>query len=181
MSQRTPQASPPTDEELAAFQRLTLGLVGMALRSLDAVRGAVSLPQLRLLLVVSEAGRPPSSHVADALAISRSAVTHAADKLHAAGYLRRVDDPANRRIVALELTASGRALVDSVLAWRRAELTRVVGQLGAGERRAILGGVTRFAEALAGPADQQAQPADHPAQHADQPEHRADQQGQHSR
>lgn len=143
-----PQEAAPTAEELATYQRLTLGLVGMALRSLDSVRGEVTLPQLRMLLIVGEAGRSPSARIAEALALSPSAVSHAADKLQAAGYLARVDDPSNRRIVALEITDAGRTLVDSVLAWRRVELTTVLGRLEPGERGAVVSGLNRFAEAM---------------------------------
>lgn len=146
-----------TADELASIQRLILGLVGLALRSLDALKGDVTLPQLRLLLVLGDAGRAPSSRVAAALGISPSAVSHAADRLQTAGHLRRVDDPGNRRIVALELTDSGRALVDSVLAWRRAELTQVLGRLDPAERGTVLTGVIRLADALT------AEPIPHPA------------------
>lgn len=142
----------PTGDELATFQRLTLGLVGVALRSLDAIRGELSLHQLRLLLIVAERGRPRCSEVADALAVSASAVTHAADRLVDAGYLERVADPANRRVVELGLTGAGDDLVDSVLAWRRAELGRVLGRLDPGERTEVLHGLSRFTTALTEPA-----------------------------
>lgn len=148
-----------TVDELAGIQRLTLALVGLALRSLDAVKGDVTLPQLRLLLVLGDAGVAPSSRVAAALGISPSAVSHAADRLAAAGHLRRVDDPANRRIVALELTGSGRALVDSVLAWRRAELSQILDRLDPAERSTVLTGVLRLADALTAEPTPQPAPA----------------------
>lgn len=129
------QANAPTDgtpvseEELRAFEMATRDLVGVALRSLSALGGIVSLPQFRLLLVLYERGRLPSTQAADALGLVGSSVTRLADRLVAAGYVVRGSDPTNRSVVTLDLTRSGRALVRKAIARRRAELSRVLAQM----------------------------------------------------
>ncbi|MFC1419095.1 MarR family winged helix-turn-helix transcriptional regulator [Streptacidiphilus cavernicola] len=116
----------PTDEEIQAFQRGTRDLIGVALHSLDAAGGEVSLPQLRMLLALGDLGRCPSSRAAKALGLSASSITRLADRLAASGHLLRGSDPHSRSVVTLELSPKGRALVDRVLAWRHDELERLL-------------------------------------------------------
>ena len=125
------------DDEVAALQTATRDLVAVALRSLDVLEGAVSLPQFRVLNVLHELGRVPSSRVAAALGIGASSVTRLADRLVAAGHLHRGQDPNNRSVVTLELTPSGQTLVDKVTSWRRTELSRILGQLGEADRASL--------------------------------------------
>ncbi|WP_042404845.1 MarR family winged helix-turn-helix transcriptional regulator [Streptacidiphilus carbonis] len=116
----------PTDEELHAFQRGTRDLIGIALHSLDAAGGAVSLPQMRVLLALGDLGRCPSSRLARTLGLGASSVTRLADRLVASGHLVRGGDSHHRSVVTLELSESGRELVERVLAWRHDELARLL-------------------------------------------------------
>jgi DNA-binding MarR family transcriptional regulator len=115
--------------ELRAFEIATRDLAGLALRSIDQVGDEISLPQFRLLLVVCEQGPCSSNAVARAMGLAPSSVTRLGDRLTTAGYLVRGDDPANRSIVTLELTRSGRALVKKVMARRRRELANLLAHL----------------------------------------------------
>lgn len=121
-------------DELAAFEVATRDLVGLALRSVEALE--VSLSQFRLLLVLHERGPSSSTQCAQALGVLGSSVTRLADRLHASGHLVRVGDPANRSVVALELTDSGRRLVRQVSSRRRRELRRVLDRLDPVQRAA---------------------------------------------
>lgn len=134
-------AADPTPAEIAAFQTAARDLVGVALRSLDALDGQVSLPQFRLLLAVNDLGRAPSSQVAQALGLGASSVTRLADRLHASGHLVRGADAGHRSVVTLELSARGRELVTQVLARRRQELERILGQLEPEQRAATAAGL----------------------------------------
>src|SRR5690606_34265966 len=121
--------TPVSEEELRAFERATRDLVGVALRSLSALGGIVSLAQFRLLLVLYERGRLPSTQAAGALGLVGSAVTRWADRLVTAGCVVRGSDPTNRSVVTLDLTRSGRALVRKAIARRRTVLSRVLAQM----------------------------------------------------
>jgi len=116
----------PTEEEIAAFQRATRDLIGVALHSLDAAGDGVSLPQMRVLLALADLGRCPSSKVAQTLGLGASSVTRLADRLIASGHVVRGGDPQHRSVVTLELSENGRQLVDRVLAWRYRELERLL-------------------------------------------------------
>ena len=54
------------------LQAATRVLAGVALRSLDALDGAVSLPQFRVLAVLADLGCSRSAQVADALGLDAS-------------------------------------------------------------------------------------------------------------
>ena len=127
--------------EVEAFQTAARDLVGVALRSLEALDGEVTLPQFRLLLTMNELGRAPSSQVAQALGLGASSVTRLADRLLASGHLLRGTDPAHRSVVTLELSGRGRELVARVLASRQQELERILGRLAPEQRAAAAAGL----------------------------------------
>jgi DNA-binding MarR family transcriptional regulator len=142
----------PTDDEIAAFQTATRDLVGIAVRSLELLDGQVSLPQFRMLVALSELGRCPSSAVAKNLQMGASSVTRLGDRLAASGHVVRGRDPRSRSVVTLELTARGRRLVDQVMAWRHAELTRTLAAFDPLERARLAAGLRAFHEAVGGDA-----------------------------
>ena len=71
------------------WQAATRVLAGVALRSLDVLDGAVTLPQFRMLAVLADLGRPRSAQVARALGLEASTVTRLADWMVAAGHVSR--------------------------------------------------------------------------------------------
>src|SRR6201986_1618488 len=93
------------------LQAATRVLAGVALRSLDALHSAVTLPQFRLLAVLADLGPVPSGLAARTLGLAPSTVTRLAARMVAAGHVPRGRDPQHRGVVILELTASGRDLV----------------------------------------------------------------------
>jgi DNA-binding MarR family transcriptional regulator len=119
------------------LQAATRVLAGVALRSLDVLDSAVTLPQFRLLAVLSDLGPVPSGRAARALGLDPSTVTRLADRMVAAGHVARGTDPHHRGVVTLELTASGRGLVAAADAWRRQELARILALLAPTEQQAL--------------------------------------------
>ena len=104
-------------------------MAGVALRSLDVLDSAVTLPQFRLLAVLADLGPAPSGRAARTLGLDPSTITRLADRMVAAGHVARGTDPHHRGVVTLELTASGRDLVAAADAWRRHELARIMARL----------------------------------------------------
>ena len=128
-----PGLAPGAAEVLQAATRL---LAGVALRSLDVLDAAVTLPQFRLLAVLADLGPVPSGQAARALGLDPSTVTRLADRMVAAGHVTRGTDPRHRGVVTLALTASGRDLVAAASAWRRRELARIMARLTPAEQAA---------------------------------------------
>ena len=130
-----PELAPGTAEVLQAATRM---LAGVALRSLDALDAAVTLPQFRLLAVLADIGRVPSGRAARTLGLDPSTVTRLADRMVAAGYVSRGGEPRHRGVVTLELTGSGKDLVGQVATWRERELARIFRQLPPAEQAQVI-------------------------------------------
>jgi DNA-binding MarR family transcriptional regulator len=133
-------------DDVAALELMTRAMVGLTMRSVDVLGGEVSLPQFRLLLVLSGLGRVPSSRLATEMGIGASSITRLADKLEAAGLLTRGTDPRSRSVVALEVTPAGIQLVARVVARRQELLAQVLGQMTPAERAEVAGVARRFAD-----------------------------------
>ncbi len=133
--QRTePELSPEVADELQSATRM---LTGVALRSMEALDAAVTLPQFRLLAVLADLGPIPSWRTAQALGLDPSTVTRLADRMVALGHVVRGSDPRHRGVVTLELTPSGRGLVAKADTWRRRELARIMARLSPAEQAAV--------------------------------------------
>lgn len=136
-------------EDLRAFEIATRDLVGVALRSLEGGDVEVTLPQLRLLMVLSEEGRLSSSQAARALGVAASTVTRLADRLLASGHLRRGADRSNRSVVTPGIDGAG-SVVEQVNARRQGELRRILDQLDPTERSDYAATLRRIHECLDG-------------------------------
>jgi DNA-binding MarR family transcriptional regulator len=68
----------------------------------------VNRTDLRCLSVLSRVNAISASELADAVGLSRGAMTTALDRIEAAGYARRVPDPDDRRGVRVEITNAAR-------------------------------------------------------------------------
>ncbi len=142
--QGLPELAPETAEVLQAVTRV---LAGVALRSLDVLDGAVTLPQFRMLAVLAGLGRPRSAEVARALGLDASTITRLADRLVTAGHVTRGREPGHRSVVTLELTATGQHLVSQVTAWREQELARILQRLPPADRRQAVTTLHQLVEA----------------------------------
>jgi DNA-binding MarR family transcriptional regulator len=129
-----PPLAPGAAEVLQASTRV---LAGVALRSLDVLDSAVTLPQFRLLAVLAGPEPVPSGLAAKTLGLDPSTVTRLADRMVSAGHVTRGGSPQHRGVVTLQLTPSGRDLVAAADAWRRRELARIMGRLAAPEQAAV--------------------------------------------
>ena len=124
-------------QALDVLQSVTRILTGIALRSLDVLDGAVTLPQFRMLAVLADLGPTRSARVASALGLEASTITRLADRLVSAGYVIRGSEPGHRGVVTLELTASGRQLVTKVADSRQDQLAVILDRLPAVHRARV--------------------------------------------
>jgi DNA-binding MarR family transcriptional regulator len=76
-------------------------------RALEAADAGLTIPQYRLLAILSEGGER-SARVAQKLAVRKPTLTALADGLIATGCAERQSEPGDRRIVRLVLTDTGR-------------------------------------------------------------------------
>lgn len=142
-SGQSPRAEARAD--VAAFERLTQALVGITAQSLDALDGAVTVSQFRLLRTLDGLGRVSCTTLATALGAAASSVTRLTDKLVAARLVARGADPNNRSIVTVEVTEAGHDVVTAVLARRHALLEAVLDSMTSDQREQATSAAERFA------------------------------------
>ncbi|PWI41867.1 MarR family transcriptional regulator [Streptomyces sp. ICBB 8177] len=97
-------------------------------------------PAMSRLLRAASHGEQPQRMVdlAQRLDVVPRAVTTLVDGLEAAGLVRRVADPANRRVVRVEVTAEGEGVLRRLREARRAAIEEILAPLDA-DQRAQLG------------------------------------------
>lgn len=110
-----------------------------------AVDDVATLPQLRVLAMVSNRGPLNLGAVATGLGVHPSNATRAVDRMVGAGLLSRSDDPTDRRNLVLELTPAGQALVDKVMNERRSAIAKILNRMPASRRRALVPVLRSFA------------------------------------
>ncbi|MGI5052986.1 MarR family winged helix-turn-helix transcriptional regulator [Streptomyces sp. JAC18] len=132
--------SPDSDEMLAEqLLRLTRRLQRIQSRQLEPI--GITPAQFRLLRTTAHyEGAPRMADLAERLDVVPRAVTTLVDGLEASGRVRRAPDPTNRRVVRVEITEEGRAVLRSMRAARKAAAEEILAPLTA-EQREVLGGL----------------------------------------
>jgi DNA-binding MarR family transcriptional regulator len=120
---------------------------GITAESVARAGAAITLPQLRVLVLASATPALTNSAVAEALDVHLSNATRICDRLIRAGLLERRTAIADRRRVELRLTKAGEALVNTVAEHRRAAIARILSQMSTEEQDTLAGALERFADA----------------------------------
>jgi DNA-binding MarR family transcriptional regulator len=139
------------EETAAATLAASRALVGVIAASVAPALEQVTLPQLRVLVLLATHGPARTGRLAERLGVHQSTFTRNADRMVEAGLIRRVANPDSRREILIELTPAGRRLAHSVLRRRAQEIRRIVERLDDGERAAVLTGMQVFAQAAGEP------------------------------
>lgn len=115
---------------LHAFRHSTAGLLGDA---------GTTPGQLRFLRMLARFDSPRrSGEIAECLAVAPRSVTSKVDLAEAAGHVRRIPDPTDRRATLIELTDTGRDLLSAVAAQRREGAQERLARLSDSDRAELL-------------------------------------------
>jgi DNA-binding MarR family transcriptional regulator len=144
---------PPTRDQVDAVMRAARVLVGVTARSFAAIEDRVTLPQLRIMVMIASRGPLNLGSIAASLEVHPSNASRACDRLVAAGLLDRRNDPADRRNLLLRLTEAGTQLVDEVTAQRRQAIQDTLEKMPARQRRGLVAALGAFADAAGEPAE----------------------------
>ncbi|MFI0509418.1 MarR family winged helix-turn-helix transcriptional regulator [Streptomyces sp. WSLK1-5] len=131
----------PDSDSLLAEQllRLTRRVHRIQKRQLHERGLGVTPAQSRLLRTLAHWETPPRmADLAERLEVVPRAVTTLVDGLEASGKVRRVPDPANRRVIRVEVTEDGAKTLQELRNVRRAAAEEILAPLS-GEQRAVLG------------------------------------------
>jgi DNA-binding MarR family transcriptional regulator len=153
----------PTAGQIDAMVRASRVFVGMAAASLAELDDAVTVPQLRVLVMVHTRGPLNLSAVAAALEVNPSNASRTCDRLIRAGLLDRREAPEDRRNLTLTLTDEGRRLVEKLTRQRRNAIERVLRKMEVSDREQLSEALDKFATAAGEPADDSVTLIWHPA------------------
>jgi len=110
--------------------------------------------QSQVLFYVADHAGCHMVDVGKAFSVTLPAVTHIVDRLEEKAFLRRVDDLVDRRAYVLELTKSGRALVQELHTLQINGVEGVLRRMAADDRQRVIKGL----EALVDAATEAAKP-----------------------
>jgi DNA-binding MarR family transcriptional regulator len=137
----------PADATLTASR----ALLGIVARSVAPALEAVSLPQFRVLVLLSADGPTRVGHLAERVGANISTFSRSVDRMVAGGWIVRSENPDSRREVLLELTDDGRWLVESVHTRRRREIAAVLEKMSTADRSALTKALSAFTVAAGEP------------------------------
>jgi DNA-binding MarR family transcriptional regulator len=129
---------------MVAAARVFAGITAESIAQSDA---AITLPQLRVLVLASRLEPLNATAVAVALDVHLSSASRICERLVQAGLLHRRDRPDDRRQLELTLTEEGRRALNNISEHRRRVFTRILRRIDAAERMALSRALDGFIEA----------------------------------
>lgn len=137
-----PGPDPETGGELAdRLLRLTRHMHRAHRRNLQPLGITPAMSRV-MRVVVSSAESPRMVDLAQRLGVVPRAVTTLVDSLEESGLVRRVPDPASRRVVRVELTEQGAEALQALREARRSAAAELLAPLSAGQREQLDGLLT---------------------------------------
>ncbi|WP_169747672.1 MarR family winged helix-turn-helix transcriptional regulator [Demequina iriomotensis] len=140
-------ASPATESTLASSR----ALLGIVARSLVPALAEVTVPQFRVLVVLSQGGTSRMGDLAERIGVHPSTLTRTVERLEHGGWIARAAVPENRREVRVGLTPAGSRLVATVTERRRAMIAEVIDAMAPADREALRVGMEAFARVAGEP------------------------------
>lgn len=130
-------------------------LLGVVARSLGPALESITLPQFRVLVLLSSTGPIRLGALAEQMHANPSTFSRSIDRLVVGGWVNREPSPESRREVVLELTSAGLDLVNEVTDRRRRELVTILDRLTAAERETVELALSLLANAAGEPSPQE--------------------------
>ncbi len=135
--------------DVTALMDTTRVLTAVVAHSLAALDAPVTVPQLRVLVMVDARGPMNLSAVAEGLGVNASNASRAVDRLVTSGLLDRSEDVRDRRSIVLSLTDAGQRLIDTVVRQRRSMLRQIVARMTSTDQEQLTGALDAFVAAAA--------------------------------
>ncbi|CAM3066617.1 MarR family transcriptional regulator [Mycobacterium intermedium] len=135
------------DDVATELESATRGFLELNVGVLEEMEKKISLGALHALQSLERLGPSLVTELGEDLNLLPSTASRLSDRLAEAGWITRRVAPSNRRATLLELTASGRAILNELLTLRRKALKSVVAQMDDDDRAALLQGTRAFTAA----------------------------------
>lgn len=96
--------------------------------SISAASG-VTRPQMFMMYAIDKRGRCNLTQLAEQMEVKPSAITVMIDRLEKAGFVKRTHDTVDRRSIFVEMTASGKVVLQQAIEERNTVLKRYLSRL----------------------------------------------------
>jgi len=136
-----------TAGDISQLMLASRAVIAAAVRALESVDAEISVPQMRVLVLLWTGEPLNLSAVAEGLAVNASNASRTCDRLVAAGFVDRGASATDRRQVALTLTTQGRVLVEKLMLRREQELSAIVARMTPSEQEQLMRALQPFNEA----------------------------------
>ncbi|MCC6627181.1 MAG: MarR family transcriptional regulator [Chloroflexi bacterium] len=103
----------------------------------ELITGELTLPQVRVLFLLEQAGGLSMSSLAEALGKAQPTATGLVDRLVEAGLVERAEHAADRRVIIARLTTTGHDLIAGLAEAGSAHTRRLIGQLPPDDLRTV--------------------------------------------
>lgn len=124
---------------------------GFARRQTDELcKGKITLPQFLILEFLNQHGESKMTATAHFMRVTTAAMTGIVDRLVGYGYVTRVYDPEDRRVIRIKLTARGSGLVKRITEQRRNMIIKIFGSISEEDRRVYLRVLMQMKDILTG-------------------------------
>lgn len=120
----------------------------MKRQSNELFKGKITFPQFLILDFLFKQEEAAMSDIAHYLMITTAAATGTVDRLVKCGFVRRMADPSDRRVIKIRLTPAGTEVVRKIHGERRQMICDVFGQISEQERDDYLRILTRIHEVV---------------------------------
>jgi DNA-binding MarR family transcriptional regulator len=145
--------APSTEDVRVAGMLLSvLPRIGKIAAQVAHERGAITLERARILWQLLEAPRR-SGELAQRCGLTPASVSELVDSLARDGFVRRSEDPTDRRVVVVEITARGRREIERVGELMRAPVAKIIASLSSEKRVRLAAALSDLQEALAAPKE----------------------------
>jgi DNA-binding MarR family transcriptional regulator len=147
---RTSRGADPVEDirtTAEAFLTSSRALMGVSVRSVAAASVPLTVPQHRLLVVVASGGPRRIGALADDLGVNQSNASRLVDRMSRLGLVRRTKDAGDARAAVIELTPSGREVLEQVNDHRLHAVLGVLREMPPDARRQAAEAMRQFNEA----------------------------------
>jgi DNA-binding MarR family transcriptional regulator len=141
--------APAPEVDVAALMDTTRVMTAIVAHSLADLDEPVTVPQLRVLVMIQGRGPLNLSAVAEGLGVNASNASRTCDRLVSGGLLDRRRAEEDRRSVVLSLTAEGERVVDALMRQRQGMLEQIVARMPAREQQRLAKSLEAFLQAAA--------------------------------
>jgi len=135
------------DKQVDTVMEGTRVLVAVIAQSMAEADQSLTVPQMRVLTIISRYGPMNLSEVASHLGVHPSNATRICNRLVEIGLVDRKEDPDDRRRLVLSLTAAGSRLWNGLTDRRRQSIELVVRKMAPSERAELAAGMAAMSQA----------------------------------